>query len=382
MKSHSAQHSETARWDKGSSFGVRRLNPQMNRMHVLVVDDDDVTATILEHSLTEFGYDVTVARDGREAFNIIRKGEIRMVVSDWCMPEMSGVELCRQVRQRRSGAYVYVILLTSNNRTQDVVEGLNAGADDYITKPFQPEELQVRLRVGERILSLESRDLTIFALAKLAESRDPDTGAHLERIREYSRIMAADLSRIENPPSEIDGDFVQMIYLTSPLHDIGKVGIPDNILLKPGPLDEQEFEVMKQHTVIGGETLDALAQSHPEARFLLLARDIAWSHHERYDGSGYPRGLAGHQIPLCGRIVSVADVYDALTSRRVYKEAYSHETAMSIICDGRGSHFDPEIVDAFVRRQSDFKRLKEALAEPLIHHHAPPALACCTVPSH
>ncbi len=336
----------------------------------------------LEHSLTEFGYDVTVARNGREAFNIIRKGEIRMVVSDWCMPEMSGVELCRQVRQRRSGAYVYVILLTSNNRTQDVVEGLNAGADDYITKPFQPEELQVRLRVGERILSLESRDLTIFALAKLAESRDPDTGAHLERIREYSRIMAADLSRIENPPSEIDGDFVQMIYLTSPLHDIGKVGIPDNILLKPGPLDEQEFEVMKQHTVIGGETLDALAQSHPEARFLLLARDIAWSHHERYDGSGYPRGLAGHQIPLCGRIVSVADVYDALTSRRVYKEAYSHETAMSIICDGRGSHFDPEIVDAFVRRQSDFKRLKEALAEPLIHHHAPPALACCTVPSH
>jgi putative two-component system response regulator len=302
--------------------------------------------------------------DGREAYELIRRGEIRMVVSDWCMPEMTGVELCRQIRQRHGGAYVYVILLTSNNRTQDVVEGLNAGADDYITKPFQPEELQVRLRAGERILSLESRDLTIFALAKLAESRDPDTGAHLERIREYCRLMAEELSRFDNPPPEVDGDFVQLIYLTSPLHDIGKVGIPDNILLKPGPLDDQEFEIMKQHTVIGGETLDALASSHPEAGFLLMARDIAWTHHERYDGSGYPRGMTGHEIPLCGRIVAVADVYDALTSRRVYKDAYSHEAAVSIICDGRATHFDPDIVDAMLRREDDFLRLKEALADP------------------
>ena len=153
------------------------------RMRVLVVDDDEVTAAVLEHSLLQFGYDVTLACNGREAFDIIRNGDIHMVVSDWCMPEMSGLELCRRIRQRRSGTYIYIIMLTSNSSTHDVVEGLNAGADDYITKPFQPEELQVRLRVGERVLSLESRDLTIFALAKLAESRDPETGAHLERIR-------------------------------------------------------------------------------------------------------------------------------------------------------------------------------------------------------
>jgi putative two-component system response regulator len=334
-------------------------------MHVLVVDDDAVTAAVLEHSLLEFGYDVTVARDGLEAFKIIRRGDIRMVVSDWRMPGMTGLELCREIRQRCTGAYVYIILLTSNNRTRDVVEGLNAGADDYITKPFQPEELQVRLRVGERVLSLESRDLTIFALAKLAESRDPDTGAHLERIREYSRIMADELLRGPRPTEQLDGEFVHMIYLTSPLHDIGKVGIPDSILLKPGPLTEEEFEVMKRHTVIGGETLDTLAAAHPEARFLLLARDIAWSHHERYDGSGYPRGLSGKQIPLCGRIVSVADVYDALTSKRVYKEAYSHDVARSIIAEGRGRQFDPDVVDAFERRHEDICRLKEALAEPL-----------------
>jgi putative two-component system response regulator len=332
---------------------------------VLVVDDDDVTAAVLEHSLIEFGYDVTVARNGREAFELLRSGEIRMVVSDWCMPEMTGLELCSRIRQRRCGTYVYIIILTANSSTKDVVEGLNAGADDYITKPFQPEELQVRLRVGERVLSLESRDLTIFALAKLAESRDPDTGAHLERIREYCRVMAEELVRSRSTLEDVDGDFVHMIYLTSPLHDIGKVGIPDHVLLKPGPLTAEEMQIMKRHTAIGGETIDTLASTHPEARFLLMARDIAWSHHERYDGSGYPRGLSGRNIPLCGRIVAVADVYDALTSKRVYKEAYGHDLAKSMIRDGRGTHFDPAVVDAFLRREQDFLRLKEALAEPL-----------------
>ncbi|MCU0962091.1 MAG: response regulator [Pirellulaceae bacterium] len=340
------------------------MNPASKLMRVLVVDDDEVTAAVLEHSLIEFGYDVTVAHNGREAFQLIRSGEIRMVVSDWCMPEMSGLELCRRIRERSGGAYVYIIMLTSNSRTQDVVEGLNAGADDYITKPFQPEELQVRLRVGERVLSLESRDLTIFALAKLAESRDPDTGAHLERIREYCRIMAQELVRTGETGEDLDGDFVHMMYLTSPLHDIGKVGIPDQILLKPGALTDDETEIMRRHTVIGGETLDALVAAHPEARFLLLARDIAWTHHERYDGSGYPRGLAGRAIPLCGRIAALADVYDALTSKRVYKDAMSHEAAREVICEGRGSHFDPRVVDAFLRRDQDFHRLQRALADP------------------
>jgi putative two-component system response regulator len=340
------------------------VNQASKRMRVLVVDDDEVTAAVLEHSLIEFGYDVTVARNGREAFELLRSGEIRMIVSDWCMPEMTGLELCHRIRQRRSGTYVYIIMLTSNSSTKDVVEGLNAGADDYITKPFQPEELQVRLRVGERVLSLESRDLTIFALAKLAESRDPDTGAHLERIREYCRVMAEELVRSHSTTEDIDDDFVHMIYLTSPLHDIGKVGIPDHVLLKPGPLTYDEAETMKRHTEIGGQTLDTLASTHPEARFLLMARDIAWTHHERYDGGGYPRGLSGKNIPLCGRIVAVADVYDALTSKRVYKEAYSHNMARTVICDGRGTHFDPAVVDAFLRREQDFVRLKDALAEP------------------
>ena len=331
-------------------------------MHVLVVEDDELSAEILENALREFGYEVTYAGNGREALELIRTGRYRLMVSDWEMPEMTGVELCRQIRERHTIGYVYVILLTSHGGTQKIVEGLSAGADDFVTKPFQPEELRVRLRAGERVLSLESRDLTIFALAKLAESRDPETGAHLERIREYCRIIAEQLSTRQEFRDRVDGEYVQLIRLTSPLHDIGKVGIPDRVLLKPGRLTEQEFEIMKRHTVIGGDTLDAAARAHGAAPFLRMARDIAWTHHERFDGSGYPRGLAGEAIPLCGRIVALADVYDALTTRRVYKPAYSHETARSIILEGNGTHFDPALVDVFLACEALFVEVQQRLS--------------------
>ncbi|HUU94940.1 MAG TPA: response regulator, partial [Phycisphaerae bacterium] len=226
-------------------------------MRVLVVEDDRLSADMLENSLSAFGYEVTIATNGREAFDLVRTGQYHLVVSDWEMPEMDGIELCRQIRARSSSGYVYVILLTSHGGTSNVVEGLNAGADDFLTKPFQPQELSVRLRVGQRLLSLESRDMVIFALAKLAESRDQQTGVHLERIREYCRILAEEISRWEKFRERVDGDYVQMLYLTSPLHDIGKVGIPDSVLLKPGRLTETEFEIMKRHTIIGGQTLDA-----------------------------------------------------------------------------------------------------------------------------
>lgn len=330
-------------------------------MRVLVVDDDEVSAELLKHALEQFGYDVTIAFDGCEAFRLVRTGEFRMVVTDWEMPEMNGLELCRHIREKAASGYVYIILLTSNSGTQNIVQGLEAGADDYIVKPFEPEELSLRLRVGQRVLTLESRDLIIFSLAKLADSRDPQTGAHLERMREYCRILAKHLATLPRFSEVVDGDYVQLIYLTSPLHDIGKVGIPDQVLLKPGKLTTEEFEIMKQHTVIGGETLDAAAAAHPEARFLKMARDIAWTHHERFDGSGYPKGIQGYDIPLSGRIVAVADVYDALTSSRVYKPAYSHETAKDIILEGRGTHFDPEIVDAFLATEAQFVEVAEQL---------------------
>jgi putative two-component system response regulator len=323
-------------------------------MRMLVVEDDEVSAALLANSLEQFGYEVSVAEDGRAAFELIRTGLYHLVVSDWEMPGMSGIELCRQIRRRSWTSYIYFILLTSHGGIANVVEGLSAGADDFITKPFQPEELRVRLRAGERILSLESRDLMIFALAKLAESRDPETGAHVERMREYCRILADELSNWEAYRDQLDGEYVCTIYMTSPLHDIGKVGIPDAVLLKPGRLTREEFEIMKRHTLIGGETLDAVTRAHPEARFLAMAHDIVLTHHERFDGSGYPRGLVGKQIPLAGRITTLADVYDALTSKRVYKPAYDHETTRRLILEGRGTQFDPDVVEAFLRREQDF----------------------------
>ena len=331
-------------------------------MRVLVVDDDVSSLITLEGFLTELGYQVATATNGRAAFEQIQAGDYRLVISDWEMPEFNGPELCRMIRQRPFGSYVYVILLTVREAKEDLVRGLNAGADDFIRKPFEPDELRVRMNAARRIVSLESRDIFIFSLAKLAESRDPETGAHLERMREYSRILASDLSQQEKYRDIIDADYVRTIYMTSPLHDIGKVGIPDEILLKPGPLTSAEFDIMKEHTLIAGDTLAAAVDHNPSASFFRFAQDIALTHHECYDGSGYPRGLAGEDIPLCGRIVSVADVYDALTSRRVYKAAYRHEKARSIIVEGRGKAFDPDVVDAFLRREQDFQATKVALS--------------------
>ena len=330
-------------------------------MQVLVVEDDMIAAELLDHALTRFDWQVTVASNGLEALEHLQRNDFRLVISDWEMPRMNGLELCRRVREDFAGRYIYFILLTSRSGTQNVVEGLGAGADEFLSKPFNPDELYVRLRVAKRILALESRELTIFSLAKLAESRDQETGEHLERMREYSRVLAMHLSQFGPYTEEMSGDYVHLLYLTCPLHDIGKVGIPDCVLLKPDRLNEDEFEIMKTHAEIGARTLDTLVDSSPDAKFLQMARDIAWTHHEKFDGTGYPRGLSGIDIPLCGRIVAVADVYDALTTRRVYKPAFPHEEARQIIVDGAGTHFDPEVVRAFLATEDEIRRIKREI---------------------
>ena len=281
-------------------------------MKILIVDDNPIALDLLERTLTRAGYQVVIADNGQTALELLQEGNCQMVITDWEMPGMSGLELCRQIRGSSFMNYIYVILLTARSQASDSIEGMSAGADDFIIKPFQPTELTLRVRAGERLLGLETRDLLIFALARLAESRDSDTGAHLERVRTYSRIIAEHLLKQPKFHGIVNADFVRLIYLTSPLHDIGKVAIPDSVLLKPGPLTHDEFEIMKAHTTKGAATLDAALREYPTAHYLRMARDIAASHHEWYDGTGYPLGLAGHAIPLCGRIVALADVYDAL----------------------------------------------------------------------
>jgi len=332
-------------------------------MQVLTVDDDKIDLEMLHLSLTEAGHEVQSANSGEQALDILRNSQCRMVITDWEMPGMNGLDLCRAIRAEQLSGYVYVILLTCRDSHQDAVEGLSAGADDFIPKPFHPGELAVRVRAGERILALETRDLAIFAMAKLAESRDPETGAHLERVRNYCRVLAKCLAAREKDGYKISGEQIQMIFLTSPLHDIGKLGIPDSVLLKPGRLSDREFAIMKTHTTTGAEALDAALRQFPDTRFLRMARDIAATHHEWFDGSGYPAGLVGYDIPLPGRIAALADVYDALTSKRVYKDAFRHDISQSIIVEESGSHFDPEIVDAFLETNDQFVDIRRHFAE-------------------
>ena len=335
-------------------------------MQILAVDDNPIAVDMLEHTLRGAGYDVLTATSGKAALELLERGTCQLVITDWEMPGMSGLELCRRIRSCGSVNYVYVIMLTARREASDSIEGMTAGADDFIVKPFQPAELVLRVRVGERLLALETRDLLIFMLAKLAESRDNGSGAHLDRVRTYSRIIAEHLAALPKFSDQVNAEYVRLIYVTSPLHDIGKVAVPDNVLLKPGPLTAEEFEIMKTHTTRGAETLDAALAQYPSARYLRLARDIAASHHEWYDGSGYPRGLKGEAIPLCGRIVALADAYDALTSRRVYKDAFSHEKARATLVKGRGTHFDPDLIDAFLASEDRFISVGQTLCD---HSH-------------
>lgn len=322
-------------------------------MRVLIVDDDPIALELLERSLARHKHEAILARNGNEALAILQSEPIRMVITDWVMEPMDGVDLCRAIRARRLSRYVYIIILSSHDDPFDAADAISAGADDFISKPFNHAELCARMKAGERMLSLETRDMTIFALARLAESRDVQTGMHLERVRNYVRLLANELRQDKALAEIITKDFTDMLYETSPLHDIGKVAIPDAILLKPGKLTPDEYEIMKGHAEIGARTIDEVLAIYPEAGFLEMARDIAATHHEKFDGTGYPRGLAGEAIPWSGRIMAVADVYDAITSARVYKQAANHSYAVAIVKQEAGRHFDPRLVRAFLACEAE-----------------------------
>jgi putative two-component system response regulator len=330
-------------------------------MNILVVDDDFSSRTIIQKILKQEGHTAWTAEDSQEALDILQREQVNVVISDWNMPGMTGIDLCRYLREQVSLGYIYFIIVTSRATKQDMLEGLSAGADDFLSKPIEPVELILRVRNAERVLALETTSVTLFSLAKLAESKDLETGNHLERMREYARALAEQLMKDPAIRKEVPPRFPEIIYQSSPLHDIGKVGIPDYVLLKPGSLNDEEWAIMKKHTILGAETLQATLNMYPGADFLRLARDIAWAHHERWDGSGYPRGLRGEEIPLAARIVTVADVYDALTMKRVYKSAYSHSVARGIIIEGSGKHFDPRVVQAFLDIEDNIVQIKDNL---------------------
>lgn len=332
-------------------------------MNVLVVDGDALHRPLVTRPLVDAGYQVSEADDGREAIDRFRQSERTLLVSDWDLPTMDGIQLCRAMRNGGCSRDGYFIMLTGRNSREDREVAAAAGVDRYMTKPFDPDDLVMQANTGRFVLNRTPVERKMLLMGRLAESRNPAAGDHFERIRKYSRILADQLRGKPEFQNAIDNKFVELIYMASALHDVGKLAVPVEILLKPGKVTNDEFEVLKTHTLRGAETLDEALDTVPDPSFLRMARDIAVSHHERYDGGGYPYGLAGDDIPLCGHIVALADVYDALTSRRTYRNALRHEEARSIIIDGVGTAFAPAMVRAFLDREADFVAVREQHAD-------------------
>jgi len=350
---------------------------------VMVVDDTPANLKLLEEMLGGQGYRAVMFPSGAMALKAAVKNPPDLILLDIMMPEMDGFETCRRLKEDTVTRDIPVIFLSALNDTDSKVKAFSMGGVDYVTKPFQFAEVktrvethvnlrrsQIRLKqqnqhlealVQEKVREISDSQLaTIFAVSKLAESRDDETGYHIERTRNFCRNLAEKLYEGSCYAASLSADFIENIYHASPLHDIGKVGITDNILLKPGRLTPEEFEIMKTHTVIGASTLQNVLSKYPNNAFLAVGIDIARSHHEKWDGSGYPDGLAGERIPLSARIMAIADVYDALRSKRPYKEPFSHEKSYGIIVEGAGRHFDPVVVEAFIALESQFAGIPDS----------------------
>ena len=344
---------------------------------ILVVDDTIENLTLLARMLKDCGFIARPVPNGRLALQAAKSSRPDLVLLDITMPEMDGYEVCRLMKRDPQLREIPVVFISALSQTSEKIKAFEVGGVDYITKPFQIEEVRARvethlnlhrLQMGlekqvakqvEEIVALQMG--MIFGLAKLAEARDNDTGKHLERIQILCRLVAADLTRRPKYGSHIDAAYCERIFHASPLHDIGKVGIADSILLKPGRLTPSEFEIMKTHTTIGAQTLREVSQRFPTNDFVRMGIKIAQWHHERWDGMGYPNGLRGEAIPLSARIMAIVDVYDAVRSKRIYKPAVPHPETCRLIEDAAGSHFDPELVEVFIQLKDQINNTWETL---------------------
>lgn len=351
----------------------------LENARIIAVDDDPHVLAMLGEMLKSFGCDVVLCDSGAAALAALKRELPDLILLDIAMPEMDGLELCRHLKRNPDLADIPVIFLSGLNSTQDKVRGFQAGGVDYIAKPFQSEEVQARVSTHLKLSSLrhkleyqklvekkvcevsEAQQATIFTLAKLAELRDDDTGAHLERVRDYCALLAKELGDNSPYADHISAEFIDCIQHASPLHDIGKVAIPDSVLLKPGKLTFEEFEIMKTHTVIGAENMQTVFNRYADNSFIGMGIEIALYHHERWDGSGYPDGLVGRNIPLSARIMAVADCYDAIRSNRCYRKGFDHETVKNMLLEGSGTHFDPEIIRAFIALEDRFNHINDTV---------------------
>lgn len=343
---------------------------------ILVVDDEPVNVKLLEAYLLLGNYEVKTVLSGEEALQVVANNDIDLILLDVMMPGIDGFEVTRRLRVDEKTQLIPVVLVTSLRETEDRIKGIKAGCDDFLSKPFDRLELMARVQsllkvkayndhmrdykkeleaeVARRTVELrqalkridDASLETIHRLSMASEYRDEETGGHIQRMSQYSAVIARGMG--------LDEAVVKSILYAAPMHDVGKIGIPDRILLKSGKLELQEREVMKQHTIIGSKILKG-----SETEFIKLAETIALTHHEKWDGSGYPKGLKGLEIPLAGRITAIADVFDALISERPYKKGFSIEESFNIIRGGRGIDFDPEVTDAFFAVKDEILAIKD-----------------------
>ncbi|MCK8667364.1 two-component system response regulator [Pseudomonas azerbaijanoccidens] len=354
---------------------------------ILVVDDIPDNLMLMTDLLKDL-YRVKAANSGEKALRVLQGDTLPdLILLDVMMPGLSGHEVAAQLKRDPRTRDIPIIFLTAMTATEDEILGLELGAVDYIAKPIRPPLLLARVSTQLKIKAaadflrdqneyLEQevqrrtrevtaiQDVTIQAMASLAETRDNETGNHIRRTQHYIKVLAGLVQDHPRFSHFLSDEIIQVLFKSAPLHDIGKIGIPDHILLKPGRFTEEEFEIMKTHTTLGR---DAIQQAEDRlgmrVDFLSLAKEIAYSHQEKWDGSGYPQGLAGDDIPISARLMAVADVYDALICRRVYKPGMPHAQAVEIIRQGRGTHFDPDICDAFLANNEQFHAIAERFVD-------------------
>jgi len=337
---------------------------------ILVADDEKMNIVLIEATLLPLGYDIISACNGEKALQKAREKLPDLILMDVMMPKVNGFEVARQLKADEKTNIIPIVMVTSLREVEDRVKALKAGADDFLSKPVDSTELRARvkslLKVKayndhvrnyqkelEKEVTLKTKELveaitkvkqasldTIYRLAKATDYKDEGTGNHLKRISNYAAAIAHQM--------KLGNVFIESILYATPMHDIGKISTPDHILLKQGKLDDQEWEIMKQHTTVGAKILEG-----SDSELIKMAQIIALTHHEKWDGNGYPKGLKGNKIPLSGRITAVADVFDALTSKRPYRAALPIDEAFKIIKEGRGKHFDPEVVDAFLAARNE-----------------------------
>jgi len=348
------------------------------KIHTILVVDDSPDNIILMSRLLKDHYRTKIATNGEKALKIASSDDPPdLILLDVMMPYMDGYEVCQELKKNPKTSRIPVIFLTAKTDIEDEKRGFEVGAVDYITKPVSAP--LVLARVKTHLLLKDSRDflidknqfleheiykrtqeiiaiqdVTIIAMGSLAETRDSETGNHIRRTQNYVKMLAMKLKNNPRFRHILTDENIELLYKSAPLHDIGKVGVPDHILLKPGKLTPQEFEIMEKHTVFGRDAiLAAEKRLESPTSFLTFAREIAYSHQEKWDGSGYPEGLTGDDIPISARLMAVADVYDALITRRIYKPAFAHEESVDIIKNGYAAHFDPDIVDAFIEIEKE-----------------------------